>query len=282
MKTKIIALVMTIVVLVGTGVFDEVRIVHAATPSQNKGFTIDENVYNVNWQETELIKVVCTSNMVLKGMCLGYAQVATGYATTKQMIDGYYYQHILVKADMMPQIIGGSLRGMSQNLVIKVNNEKNMKDTEIQPETETNSTSYTIATSKGYTGNYELRKNKEGFSFSKGGNYSFDVTSNVSYRVNSLSVSTNKYSNGFARWDYDYISSGTNAEQNKYLFGSSVQRGMFSWHMPYKNNGFYATNRVYLMASFGAGVYGGTSRYCSNSGSYTIGTNATSMIITWD
>lgn len=220
--------------------------------------------------------------MVLKGLCLGYAQVATGYATTKKMVDGYYYQHILVKADMLPQIISGDLRGMSQNLVIKVNNEANMEDEEIQPATEISSTSYTVATSKGYDGDHKLSVNKEGFSFSKGGTYSFDVTSSVSYKVDSLSVSTNKNSNGFARWDYDYISSGKNAEQNKYLYGSSVQRGMFSWHMPYKNNGFYATNRVYLTASFGAGVYGGTSRYCSGSGSYNLGTNATSMRITWD
>lgn len=48
-KTKIIALVMTIVVLVGAGVFNEGVTVQAATASQNKGFTIDENVYNVNW-----------------------------------------------------------------------------------------------------------------------------------------------------------------------------------------------------------------------------------------
>ena len=282
MKTKILALMMTVVVLVGTGMFNENVYVQAATASQNKGFTIDENVYNVNWQETNYIAVYCISNTALKGKCLGLAQVSTGYATTKKMVDGYYYQHILVKADMLPQIISGKLRGMSQDLAIKVKYEKDMKDTEIQPATEISSTEYTIATSKGYSGNFMLGITKEGFSFNKGGNYSFDVSSSVSYDEKSLSVTTNKNANGFARWDYDYISSGKNAGQNNYLFGSSIQRGMFSWHMPYKNNGFYVSNRVYLIASFGAGILGGTTRYCSGSGSYILGTNATDMKIIWD
>ena len=122
MKTKIIALVMTVVVLVGTGIFSRSDLVYAATESQQKGFTIDENVYNVNWEETGKINVYGTG-WTVPGAYLGYANIQTGFATTKKPVDKYYYQRVLIKADMKPQILSGSLRGMSQHLTIKIKND---------------------------------------------------------------------------------------------------------------------------------------------------------------
>ena len=87
------------------------------------------------------------------------------------------------------------------------------------------------------------------------------------------------YRNG--RWDYDYVSSGYSSKQNLYLFASSTQKGLYSWNMPKNVNGFYASTRLDVEVTFGAGTYGGTHRL-SDRGSYNLGSTFKSKKIIWN
>lgn len=280
MKTRIIAFVMTVVVLIGSGVVNKYETVYAATESQNKGFTIDENVYNVNWEETGKIKVYGSSKGT-KGFYLGYVNVQTGSATTKKPVDGYYYQRILVKADMCPQIISGTMRGMSQYLTLELKNEKDMKNLAIEPRASIGSTTYNVSTTHMVGGNIKVNKSKDGFTASGGGSYSLSIGASCSYTEDSLVISTNQDSNGYGRWDFDYVSSGYSKKQNAYLFSGTVQRGLYSWNMPKNYNGFYTSTKLYVTATFGMGDCG-TNERLSYNGSYNIGSKTTNKKLIWD
>lgn len=143
---KVVAFVMCVVALVVSGVLNAHTPLYAATESEEYGFEIDETLFNVNWQETTKINVYQTvdTNYIAfkKGTYLGYAKVYTGFATSKKMVDGKYYQRILVQADMVPQTVSGKNKGMSQYFTIQVQNAEMMKNTAIEPASTYGSISY--------------------------------------------------------------------------------------------------------------------------------------------
>lgn len=279
---KMMAFIMCVVVLVVSGVLHDYTSAYAATDTEDHGFEIDETLYNVNWQETKKIRVyqtvVSTNTNFKMDTYLGYAVVYTGFATTKKQVDGKYYQRILVEANMVPQTVSGKNRGMSQYLTVQVGNEKLMKNTDIQPPSTYGETSYSI----------------EG-SVSLGANIGYDdgvvgevglglgITSSCSYTQGALKVITNEDDNGYATWDYDYISSRTNANQNAYLFGSSKQRGLFLWNMEKDFKGFYATLKLKVTATFGGGNETKNTRASNaDTGANNLGSASTEMRIAWD
>lgn len=281
-KTKIIALVMTIVLLVGTGAFNEGVTVQAATESERKGFEIDENLYNVNWEETKKVYVYYEGDDDCDDYDLGYAVVATGYATTKKPVSGCYYQRILVKAEMVPQTISGDLKGMSQYLTVKLTNEDLMQNKNIQPSSDIGETKYTASNSVMLNLGGDVTSENGVYKFKKGGSLNIGVSSSCEYIEDSLIITTNKDDNGYGVWEYDYVSSKSNKTQNAYLFGSSEQYGLYSWNMPYNHNGFYVCLKIKVIATFGAGYKQKNQRLESSSGSYNLGKNSCEKRIIWN
>lgn len=272
----------TMLLIVGMG-YNDYTSVYAATDSEDHGFEIDENLFNVNWQETSQIKVYQTADTnnsyFKKGTCLGYTKVYTGFATTKKQIDGKYYQRVLVQADMVPLTVSGSNKGMAQYLTIQVENAPRMKNKDIEPDSTFGSTSYSTTGSTNFGGNMGLGDN----GVEVGGELSFGIESSCSYTENALRVITNKDDNGYATWEYDYISSKTSKEQNAYLFGSSEQRGLFMWNMEKNYNGFYAALQLKVTATFGGGnVSTNVRAQARNTGANNLGSASTEKKIIWN
>lgn len=125
---------------------------------------------------------------------------------------------------MVPQPVKGKKKGMSQRLDIKVSNGYLMKNTKIELVSSVGSTAYTLSSVAGHgisMGSGVSTEDELSFDFSQ--NFSSDNSITVSYVQNSLNVTTNEDEKGYATWLYDYVSSNSSAEQNNYLFGSSVQ-----------------------------------------------------------
>lgn len=92
-------------------------------------------------------------------------------------------------------------------------------------------------------------------------------------------VITNKDDNGYARWEYDYISSSRSKAQNAYLFGSSNQYGIFTWSMP--TNSIYVCLGLKVTATFGGGNRATNERASKMwTGEYNLGSASTNIAIT--
>ena len=253
----IVALTMLVVIMLGIVMVNDRERVYAATTTEDHGFTIDENLFRVKWNETSKIwvKQTCASwhDDFDNGVTLGYARVYAGFATAKHKIDNKYYQRILVKAEMVPQTVTGKSKGMSQYLTIKVNNDKHMYNTRIEPASTTSSTSYSTTGSFGGGLNLGVGKENGKYSVNGGADFTLGISSSVSYVEDSLVVITNKDDNGYASWEYDYVSSGSSKTQNAYLFGSSEQYGLFSWNMKEGSDNVYSFLTLKVEAIFGGG-----------------------------
>ncbi len=214
-----------------------VKVADAAVMTKDYGFNIDKSLYDITWYETSNIWVKQDKSTddkdFVKGVDLGYAKAALGFATTNRTINGKYYQRTLLRSEMVPRTVNGSKKGMSQDLLVilhKPTYQKNyFKEVEIQPQTKIGKTSYTISNSLSSTigvGNSGLTA---GFSGS--------ITTSTSWEQSSLEVTTNVddygveplLNIGCPTWEYDYVS-GSNSQQNNYLYGSSVQYGLLSWN----------------------------------------------------
>lgn len=254
---KIVALVMTVVVMLGTNMVNDYELVNAATQTEDHGFKIDENLFHVNWCETGRVYVKQTARSwdsdFDKGVTLGYVYVYAGFATTKKPVDGKYYQRVLVQAKMVPQTVSGSKQGMSQYLTVRVSNGDSMQNTYIEPASSTGSTSYSTTGSLGGGANLGVSKKGSELTLNGGADFTFGISASSSYVDNSLVVITNEDNCGFARWDYDYISSGKSKAQNAYLFGSSTQYGLFSWNMKKGSSIIYSGLTLIVNATFGGG-----------------------------
>ena len=281
--TRVLAAIMSLIMLLGGVVGDKPMEVCAATTTQDHGFEIDESVYRVNWDETDKIKVKqdvrCWDGDFDKNKTLGYVKVYVGLATTKKPVDKKYYQRVLVWGEMVPLTVTGSKKGMSQYLTIKVQNAENMKNIKIEPTSTTGSTSYST------TGEFSKNKvvgvsigNKE-WEISKNGSHTMGLSSTTSYVEDALLVCTNKDDNGFGVWEYDYVSSKSKT-QNNYLFGSSDVYGLYMWNMPENGNKVYSGLNVKVEASFGGGDKKNNERYKKLwSDIYTLGTDSKSFYI---
>lgn len=93
-------------------------------------------------------------------------------------------------------------------------------------------------------------------------------------------VITNKDDNGYAQWEYDYISSSKSRAQNAYLFGSSTQYGVFLWSMP--ANWLYCNLNLKVTATFGGGNNSTNERAFNMwTGKYNLGSGSTSINISY-
>lgn len=254
---KIVALAMMATIMLGIIMVNDYETVYAATTTEDHGFTIDENLFRVQWNETGKIWVTqtCASwhDDFDNGDTLGYARVYAGFATARYKIDDKYYQRILVKAEMVPQTVTGKSKGMSQYLTVNVSNGQYMYNTRIEPASNTGSTSYSTTGSLG--GGLSLGVGKEDGKYSVNGGLDFTlgISSSTSYVEDSLVVITNKDDNGYASWEYDYVSSSVSRAQNAYLFGSSEQYGLFSWNMNEGSDNAYSYLTLNVEAIFGGG-----------------------------
>lgn len=256
---KLMALSMIVVLILGNNIKNDYVFVNAATQTQDHGFKIDENLFRVKWTETGKIWVKQTAwswNTKFDSEdnnTLGYARVYAGFATAKYKVDNKYYQRILVQAEMMPQTVTGNWKGMSQYLQVEVANGDYMYNTRIEPASSSGSTSYSTTGSFSGGGNLGIGKKNGKYVLNGGADFTLGISSSKSYVENSLVVTTNKDDNGYARWEYDYISSGSSKEQNAELFGSSTQYGLFSWNMNEGSNNVYSYLKFKVTATFGAG-----------------------------
>ena len=283
---KIAALAMTVVVMLGITMVNDYDMVNAATQTEDHGFKIDENLFRVHWNETNKIwvKQTCRSwhSDFDKGDTLGYARVYTGFATAKYKVDNKYYQRILVQAEMVPQTVTGNSKGMSQYLSVNVANGQYMYNTRIEPASSTGSTSYSTTGSLGGGISLGVGKKDGKYSLNGGVDFTLGISSSTSYVEDSLVVITNKDDNGYASWDYDYISSGSSKAQNAYLFGSSTQYGLFSWNMNTGSNNVYSSLKLNVTATFGGGNTSDNERANKLfSDSYHLGSTTKSMTITY-
>ena len=282
---KIIALFAMVALFMGSIIVSDYEYVKAEQTTIDHGFKIDKNLYNIKWTETSKIwvKQTCRSmdSKFDKGVTLGYAKVYTGFATTKERIDGKYYQRVFMKGEMIPTTVSGSKRGMSQYLTVQVANGDYMQNTWIEPMSSTGSTSYSTTGGIGLGGKLGISRKKSKLTLDGGSNFSFKADTSVSYVEDSLVVITNKDDNGYAQWEYDYISSSKSKAQNAYLFGSSTQYGVFSWSMP--ANWLYCNLNLKVTATFGGGNNSTNERAFNMwTGKYNLGSGSTSINISYE
>ena len=276
--TRVLAVIMSLIVLLGGIVRCKPMVVNAATTTQDHGFEIDESVYRVNWYESGKIyveqDVYCWDGDFNKGVELGYAKVYAGLATTRKPIDNKYYQRVLIQAKMVPLTVKGDKKGMSQYLTVKSANADGMLNLRIEPTSTTGSTSYTTAGNSSSNKVLDVEMSSEGWKFSRNAGHTMELSSTTSYVEDALLVCTNIDDNGYGVWEFDYVSSKSKT-QNNYLFGSSEVYGLYSWNMKEKGNKVYACINIKVEASFGGGNKKENVRYKKfNSNQYTLGTES--------
>ena len=279
---KIMALFAMVALFMGSIICIDYEDVKAEELTTDHGFRIDKNLYNIKWSETGRVWVYQTCRSMDskfdKGVTLGYAKVYAGFATTKEKIDGKYYQRVFIRGEMVPRTVSGSKRGMSQYLTVQVTNGDYMQNTWIEPKSSTGSTSYSTTGSIGGGGKLGISRKKSELTLDGGGNFSLEASTSVSYVEDSLVVITNKDDNGYAQCEYDYISSSKSRAQNAYLFGSSTQYGVFSWSMP--ANSLYSSLSLKVTATFGGGNSSTNERAQKMwTGEYNLGSASTSINI---
>lgn len=273
------------ILIVGNGNFLREKEVLAATRSEDLGFEFDENLFRVNWGETKKIYVEQTARSLNsafdKGVTLGYARVYAGFVTSKKKIDGKYYQRVLVSANMVPQTVSGKNKGMSQYLTVRVANGKYMKHKRIEPASTSGATSYSTTGSIGLNKSLGVSVDSKGKLTVDGGReFSLGITSSASWEEGALIVTTNVDDNGWGVWEYDYVSS-KNKSQNAYLFGSSNQKGLYSWNMKKNGDTIYSELSFSVTATFGGGNVSSNSRATNTfaSGKYNLGSNTKTITI---
>ncbi len=254
---KIISVVLTVIIISGSVLSYDCKPVYAYTKTQDHGFNIDENLFNVYWNETSKIyvnqEVPAYDVNFVTGTRLGYVKVYAGFATTKQPVDGKYYQRILVRAEMVPQSVSTNKMGMSQYLTVKILNPNGLLNTRIEPASSTGETSYSTTGSIGVGLSLGVSKKNSGLTANGGFDFNMGISATSSYVEDSLNIITNKDASGWATWNYDYVSSGSNAAQNAYLFGSSTQFGLFSWNIEKGSTAKCIKLPIYVVATFGGG-----------------------------
>ncbi len=251
------------------------------------GFSIDLDLFDINWTETDKIYVKqdvrSMSSAFDKGVKLGYYRVSIGFATTYKAIDGKIYQRLLVRGEMVPRTVKGKNKGMSQLLEVSVDHSpcSTIKEVAIEPAcTSSGVTTYSTTGTLGLSYGKNVSLSLKGdMSFSKNGSLSMGISKTVQYTEGSMIVITNKDDDGVARWTYDYVSANKNKSQNAYLFGSSTQYGVLSWQMP--NTKYLVNNlKVTVKAQFGGGNMSNSSIVKRLNGSRILGTDTYSFWIT--
>lgn len=302
MKKKImITLIIIMIIMTSWTGWNNEIVASAAEPevtiAELEGISYDLSLYDVNWSESEVIKVKC-KKVVWKGgtylynKTLGTVKVIIGLATSYRAIQTdkgpVALQRIVMKATMTPNLVSEKVTGMSQDLQVFVNNYDGMNIQFLTPENTPTSTSYTVSTSieKNANGkvalnsgvNVGVSSNKSvevGISNQKGadffGGISSTVTTNEKYTIDAINVYAYKYLEDCSAWDFDYkaINDKNRFDHNKYLFASSDQTGIMGW---YTNDVSYIYSRlkIKINAIFGAGNKSTGEVYEVN-GSYHIG-----------
>lgn len=285
---RFVSLMLVVIIVMGITCNETKQYVYAATTTQDHGFTLDENLFDVNWNETNKVyvkqNVRSCSAAFDKGVTLGYVSVSAGFATSKRMIDGKFYQRILLQSKMVPQTVSGNNKGMSQYLKVQVCRGEKMLNTIIEPQSSSGSTSYTTTGNMSSGSTLGVGVNSKGeYTLNGSSSYTMGMSSSISYTRNALIVITNEDDNGYAVWNYDYVSSSSNKEQNAYLFGSSTQYGLFSWNMEKNLNAVYGETYLTVTATFGGGNTSTNVRYTpwNNSKNYHLGTQTKTMTINY-
>lgn len=147
--------------------------VQASSLTEDIGFEVDENLFNVQWYESYYINVYqdchSTAKNFDKGTLLGKAKITVGVASTKAPIDNKAYQKILIKAEMLPSCVKGYDYGMSQYLKVRVSVYNKMRNVYIEPESSRSETSYTTTGTRGLAFNGGVSRNNEGMLKLNGG-----------------------------------------------------------------------------------------------------------------
>ena len=274
---RVICVIICIALISNIVMVEKADAANSSASSADYGFIINENRYNVKWYETEFTSVYQNVDSkdkdFKKDIRLGRVKVAIGVATTRGLVNGNKYQRIMLRADMCPEVVKNSKKGMSQDLVIDVcNSPAFMQNMEIQPATEIGETSYTVSNTLTGALGFNIGISNEGVQ--GGGNISGEksVTNTQTFTKKALEVTTNLLiGNSWSRWEYDYVS-GSNSTQNKYLYGSSVQKGLLSWRS-WRSSSYQTDFTLDVFVKFGGGDSNkNDGRVKSKSGSYILGT----------
>lgn len=209
-------------------------------------YGVDEEKYNVNWNETQKVwvKQDCksTDSDFNEGTSLGYVRVQTGIATSKENDGDKYSQKILIKGEMIPQVVRGDKRGMSRYLTLQVANNF-----------------FT-----GYMDN-KIIEPMSGILTDSG---------------NTLSVITNIDDNGYAKWEYDYTAYVNSDSEINYLYNPSIQYGVLSWDVKESKSPIYPDLKLKISATYGGGsISGNTIINRFGTKNYDIGTVDAEIII---
>lgn len=284
---KVIAYVLMVTIIGMVLIANDDSVAQAYVQTEENGFKIDKNLYNIEWHETGKIyvkqQVACWDSDFDRDEKLGYAEVKVGFATSKKPIDGKYHQRVIFEANMVPLALEDEpdKQGMSQYLEISNATMDAMNNTYIEPVSSSGSTSYSTTGTQGLNYGGAVGYSKGTWTINGSRNYSLSLASTTQYTADSLCIITNKDRSGRATWYYDYISSGVSRMQNAYLFGSSVQHGLFSWTTPSRyvvvSLGFKVT------ATFGGGNVKTNERANKLwSSDYELGSATKTMVIRWE
>lgn len=280
---RILSAILMVCMLLGDFTIFAAETASAATTTQDHGFEIDENLFDITWYEGDKIWVKQTCRKLDpdfdKGKKLGYAVVNIGFATSYKSIDGKIYQRILVDSKMVPQTVKGNKQGMSQLLNIKIaNNEELCKNLTIQPASTSGSTSYSTNGATLGLG-LDVSKEKNGaLTFGGGADFTMGIKASTSYTTGSLVITTNEDNSNYGIWNYDYKASNKNAAQNAYLLGSSTQDGLYMWNTP-DTKYLVDTLDVKVSVTFGGGNSSTYKVYKNNGTSNHLGSKSTSFTI---
>ena len=186
-------------------------------------YGVDEEKYNINWNETQKVwvKQDCQSkdSDFNEGTSLGYVRIQTGIATSKENDGDKYSQKLLIKGEMIPQVVRGDKRGMSRYLTLQVANNF-----------------FT-----GYMDNKIIEP----------------MSGTLTDSENTLCVITNIDDNGYAKWEYDYTAYVNSDSEINYLFNPSVQYGVLSWDIKENKGPIYPDFKLKISATYGGGTISG-------------------------
>ncbi len=239
---KIAAFLLVFSLVVSTNLCEKEEEVKAATKDIS-GFQVDTSVYY--YTEGERIQVFvkqefsswdmghCGAFIANKlpyvevGDEIGQVVVQPYYLTSKNAIDGAYYQSVLLRYDTFNQELNNNFVSYPQYITMKVENTylDLMRDLKIEPEVSAPDMTYTL---NGINANVNtsLNSNKQ---WSLGGGATLGVTATRSWNVKALSISTRRHDNSKAVWEYDYITSTSNKRFNEFCYADDTQYGILSW-----------------------------------------------------
>lgn len=210
------------------------------------GFTYDDALYNVNVGERIVVTTKYSRPVYRSALGsilvqpksnskLTVTTLTPAFFTTKNRIDGCYYQAVAFRVNTTGQTITSVLGttssciGYPQFVTVKIGatstTDKTMRDLAIQPKVSKSRTSYSI---DGATVNIGPTLSvKDGFSVT--GQVSFGITADQSWEESCLDISTRSCDGGYAYWEYDYKTSSKNKAWNIYCYSDTEHYGLLSW-----------------------------------------------------